>query len=162
MANLPMNDPLFNANASSNSNVTRQPENRRLLIILGVAILALLLLFALWRSTGTHGAQRDLSAANAKVSDKQKEVDDALRTYQQRVAELRALRASADVEATKLDGAINQQVQSTVNDARVDVPVDAGASGGVAGSDAPLGATDAAPDYYIRDRHGRFVRVTRR
>ena len=139
-----MDDPIFNANA------VRQPQNRRLLVIIGVAILALLLVFAIWRMTGTAGAKRDLSVANDKVVAKQKEVDDALRNYQQRVAELRALHANADVQATKLNGAIDQQVQTTVNDGRVDLPV------------APGVGDDGAQDFYVRDRHGRFVRVTRR
>lgn len=149
-----MNDPLFNNSSAS------RPENRRMLIIIGVAILALLLIFAIWQTSGTHGAQRDLSNANDKVQSKQKEVDDALRTYQQRVAELRALRANADAQATKLSGAIDQQVQSTVNDGRVDVPADPGA-GAVAGADPLAGGGDGQV-YYVRDRRGRFVPVPRR
>lgn len=145
-----MDDPIFNANA------VRQPQNRRLLIIIGAAILALLLVLAIWRMTGTQGAKRDLSAANDKVVAKQKEVDDALRTYQQRVAELRALHANAEAQATKLDGAIDQQVRTTVNDGRVDLPVAPGAAV------VPGVADDGTQDYYVRDRHGRFVRVTRR
>lgn len=151
-----MDDPILTPNA------VRRPDNRRLLIIIGAALLALLLVLAIWRMSGTNGARRDLAAANDKVQAKQKEVDDALRTYQQRVAELRALRANADAQATKLNGAIDQQVQTTVNDGRVDVPVDPAVAAAPGDPAVVAGGDDAAPVYYVRDRRGRFVPVTRR
>lgn len=146
-----MNDPILNNSPLS------QPKNRRLLIMLGVALLALVVVFALWQNSGTRGAKRDLSAANGKVADKQKEVDDAKRLYDQKVAELRAVRADADVQATKLGGAIDQRVDGVVNDARVDVPATA-----VTTVDDVNGRGAPGAEYYVRDRHGRFVRVTGR
>jgi hypothetical protein len=143
-----MNDPIINGSA------LQQPRNRQLLIIIGLALLALIVIGAIWQTTGTHGAKRDVAAANDKVFAKQKEVDDARRTYEQKVAELRALRAEADAQATKLGGALDAQVQGTVNDARVDLPTDPAVG-------VTNGGVDAAPEYYVRDRHGRFVRVVR-
>jgi len=128
-------------------------RNRQLLITLGVVIVAVIVGFAIWQTTGTHGAKRDVAAANARIADKQKEMNDARRVLDQKVAELRGLRAEADAEATKLGSTIARQVEGTVNDARVDLPADAGVS--VSGGDV------AAPEYYVRDRYGRFVPVTR-
>ncbi len=142
-----MDEPLLNTTA------LRQPRNRQLMIILGVALLALLAILAIWQTSGSHGARRDLSAANDRVSAKQREDDDALRTYQQKVAELRAVRADADVQATKLGSVVDRQVEGTVNEARVDAPADPAVAG------AGEVAQEGPRDYYVRDRHGRFVRV---
>ena len=71
------------------------------------------------------GAKRDVAAANDNVMDRQKEVDDARRVLDQKLVELRALRAEADVQATKLGSVVDRQIDGTVNDARVDVPVNA-------------------------------------
>lgn len=131
-----------------------QPSrNRQLLIILGVVIIALIVGFAIWQTTGTHGATRDVAAANARVAEKQKEMNDARRVLDQKVAELRVLRAEAEVQATKLGSTLDRQVEGTVINARVDLPTDAAVS--VSGGDV------AAPQYYVRDRQGRFVPVTR-
>lgn len=129
-----MDDPIINRNA------LRQPHNRQLLILIAVALLALLAILALWQTTGTRGAKHDLTSANDRVAAKQREVDDARRTLDQRIAELRAVRADADVQATKLGSAVDAQVDGAVND--------------------PAGAP-AAPVYYVRDRDGRFVPVAR-
>jgi hypothetical protein len=77
------------------------------------------------------------------VAAKQREVDDARRTLDQKIAELRAVRADADVQATKLGSAVDAQVDGAVNDPAA----------------APAAA--AAPVYYVRDRDGRFVPVAR-
>ncbi len=126
-----MNEPIINRAALT------EPRNRRLLVILGAALLALLLILAIWHTSGARGAKRDLATANERVMDKQREVDDARHVLEQKQAELRALQANADVEATKLEGAVDQKVSGVVNDARL----------------------DPTQEYYIRDRDGRFVRV---
>ena len=128
-------------------------RKRQLTIIVAVTLLALLAGLAIWQTTGTHGATRDVAAANAKVSDKQKEVEEATRVLDQKVAELRALRADADAQATKLGGTIDRQLQGATNGAQVDLPTDAAVT--TAGGDV------VEPQYYVRDRRGRFVPVTR-
>lgn len=133
----------------------RQPRNRQLLLIIGLVLLGLLVIAALWQSSGTHGAKRDLATANDKVLAKQKDVEDARRTLDQRLAELRALRAEADAQATKLGAVVDEQVSGTVNDARVAVP-GAHVTSGVAN-----GSIDEPTVYYVRDRRGRFVPVAR-
>lgn len=144
-------DPL---NTSSQPNALTNPRNRQLLIIIGVVILSLLTALAIWQSSGTHGAKRDVAAANDKVMDKQKEVADAQRVLDQKIAELRALRAEADVQATKLGSVVERQIDGTVNNARVDVPVNAAV--------LPAGGDVDEAQYYVRDRKGRFVPITRR
>ena len=142
-----MNDPLLNTSA------LKQPKNRQLLIIVGVAIVALIAFLVIWQNSGTPGAKRDLAAATDKYADKQKEVDEARRVLEQKLAELRAVRAEANAKATMLSGEVAQDIESTVDDARVDIPADARAI------DA---SEDGEREYYVRDRQGRFVRVTRR
>ena len=132
-----MNEPLLNTQA------LREPRTRRLLIIIGAAVVALILIIAIWQTTGTHGAKRDLAAANDKVSEKQHEVDDARRVLDQKLAELRALQANADAQATKFGDAVDAKVANEVGD-----PQPAGAA-----------VIDPAQEYYVRDRRGRFVRV---
>jgi FtsZ-interacting cell division protein ZipA len=128
-----MADPNFNGNA------LRDPRNRQLLIILGIVIMALLLLAALWSTSGTRGAKHDLASANERVVEKQREVDEARRTLDQRLAELRAVRAEADVQATKLGSAVDERVSGVVDEARL----------------------DPGAEYYVRNRNGEFVRVPR-
>ena len=144
-------DPL---NTSSHTNALTNPRNRQLLIVIGVVILSLLTALAIWQSSGTHGAKRDVAAANDKVMDKQKEVADAQRVLDQKIVELRALRADADVQATKLGSVVDRQIDGTVNSARVDVPVNAAV--------LPVGGDVDDAQYYVRDRKGRFVPITRR
>jgi type II secretory pathway component PulM len=136
-----MTEPIINSTA------LREPRNKQLLIIIGVALLALLVILALWQTTGTHGAKRDLASANERVVGKQREVDEARRVLDEKLAELRAVRAEADVQATRLGGAVDEQIKGTVDDARAE-----------AGGDVRL---DPGNVYYIRDRDGRFVPVTR-
>jgi type II secretory pathway component PulM len=130
----------------------RDPRSRQLLIILGVALLALFAIAAIWQTTGTRGAKHDLASANDRVVAKQREVDDARRQLDQRIAELRALRADADVQATKLGSAVDQQVNGVVTDAGT------GVTSTAAGE---IDLRDPATEYYVRDRRGRFIRVTR-
>jgi type II secretory pathway component PulM len=128
-----MNDPIINSSA------LREPRNKQLLIIIGVALLALLIIGAIWQSSGTRGAKHDLASATGKVADKQREVEEARRVLEQKLAELRAVRADADVQATKLGGRVTDQVDGVVDDARPDANV----------------------EYYVRNRRGEFVPVTR-
>lgn len=136
-----MNEPIINSNA------LREPRNKQLLILIGVALLALLVILAVWQTSGTHGAKRDLASANDRVVGKQHEVDEARRVLDEKLAELRAVRADADVQATRLGGAVDEQIKGTVNDARVE-----------SGGDVRL---DPGNVYYVRDRDGRFVPVAR-
>jgi hypothetical protein len=137
-------------------------RNRQLLIIIGLATLALLLAFLVWQNTGTRGVKQDFASANDKVLAKEREVEEARRTLDQRIAELRVVRAEADVQAARLGNKVEKEVGGAIEDARVDVPVAAGA---VTGSAAPGRPTDPytgpAPVYYVRDNQGRFVPVTR-
>jgi hypothetical protein len=66
-------------------------------------------------------------------------VDEARRQLEAKLAELRAVRAEADVEATRLGGAVDARVGDVIDDARA----------------------DAGTEYYVRNRDGEFVRVTR-
>ena len=143
-------------------------RNKQLLIIVGLATLALLLAFLVWQNTGTRGVKQDFASANDKVLAKEREVEEARRKLDQRIAELRVVRAEADVQAARLGNKVEQQVGGAIDDARVDVPVAAGAvtgAGTVTSSAAPGRATDPytgpAPVYYVRDNQGRFVPVTR-
>ena len=122
-----------------NTSALREPRNRQILIVIGVLLLALVVIAAFWQSTGTRGAKRDLSSATEKVADKQREVEDARRVLEQKLAELRALRANADVQATKLGATVDERVSGAVDDARL----------------------DAGAEYYVRNRRGEFVRVER-
>jgi FtsZ-interacting cell division protein ZipA len=133
-------------------------RNRNLLIIAGLALLALLLAIAVWQNSGTRGAKNDFASANEKVVAKEREVEDARRLLDQRIAELKVVRAEADVQAAKLGNKVEQQVGGAIDEARTDVP---------AATSTPLTgrATDPytgpAPVYYVRDQQGRFVPVTR-
>ncbi|GAC1646988.1 MAG: hypothetical protein NVS4B3_00340 [Gemmatimonadaceae bacterium] len=89
----------------------RDPRNRRTLIIAGGVLLVVLLLLAIWYGTGTNRAKHDLASANDRVTAKQHEVDDARITLDQKIAELRAAKAEADAEATKLGGAIERDTR---------------------------------------------------
>ena len=129
-----MNEPIINGSA------LREPRNRRILIIIGVAVLGLLLLAAIWQTSGTRGAKRELASASGKVADKQREVEDARRVLEQRLAELRALRAEADVKATKLGATVDERVDGVVDDAWL----------------------EPGAEYYVRNSKGEFVRVERR
>jgi FtsZ-interacting cell division protein ZipA len=133
-------------------------RNRNLLIIAGLAILALLLALAIWQNSGTRGAKNDFASANDRVLAKEREVEEARRTLDQRIAELRVVRAEADVQAARLGNKVEQQVGGAIDDARQD-------ASSATSTAAPGRATDPytgpAPVYYVRDQQGRFVPVTR-
>lgn len=128
-----MDEPIINRSA------LQSPQNRRLLIIIGISLLALLVVAALWQNSGTRGARRDLAGATERVAEKQREVDDARRVLESKLAELRAVRAEADVEATRLGGAVDARVGDVIDDSR----------------------PEGAGEYYVRNRNGEFVRVER-
>jgi hypothetical protein len=133
-------------------------RNRNLLIIAGLALLALLLAIAIWQNSGTRGAKNDYASANERVVAKEREVEEARRLLDQRIAELKVVRAEADVQAAKLGNKVEQQVGGAIDEARTDVPAPAGAA--VTGR-ATDPYTGPAPVYYVRDQQGRFVPVTR-
>jgi hypothetical protein len=93
---------------SSFESVLRSPRGRPLVVALG-ALLLLLLLAAVWYGDPANRARRELSAANARIVEKQREVDDARRLLEQRLVELRAVRAQADVQATVYRGVLERE-----------------------------------------------------
>ena len=90
------------------ASVLRSPRGRPLLFALG-ALLLLLLIAVVWYGDPANRARRELSAANARIVDKQREVDDARRLLEQRLVELRAVRAQADVQATVYRGVLERE-----------------------------------------------------
>ncbi len=136
-----MTEPIINSNA------LRDPRNKQLLIIGGIVLLALIIALAMWQTSGTTGARRDLAAANDKIAAKQSEVDEARRTLEEKLSELRVVKAEADARATKLGGEVTEDVRGAVDGARINT-----------GSEVVV---DPSAEYYVRDRDGRFVRVTR-
>jgi FtsZ-interacting cell division protein ZipA len=155
------NDPPLRAEVprhrgrSRGAHALTDPRNRQLLIIAGLALLALLIALAIWQSSGTRDAKHDFASASGKVVAKEKEVADARRTLEQKIAELRVVRAEADVQAARLGNAVEQQVGGAVDDARLD----AGAAPAI-GRVGSTGTT-SSPVYYVRDAQGRFVPVSR-
>ena len=86
----------------------RDPKQRALLLG-AAALLVLLIAVVAWYGSPTNRARRELAAANASIVDKQREVDDARRLLERRLAELRAVRAQADVQATVYRGVMERE-----------------------------------------------------
>ena len=82
------------------------PRTRRLLLIAGAALLALLALAAVWSTTGSRGARDDLRAANERILEKRGEVEEARQVLEQRLAELREAEAAAIAEDERLDATL--------------------------------------------------------
>lgn len=135
-------------------------RNRNLLIIAGLAILALLLAIAAWQTSGTRGAKHDYASANERVVAKEREVEEARRLLDQRIAELRVVRAEADVQAAKLGNKVEQQVGGAIDEARTGVTAATPSAIAAPGKETDP-YTGPAPVYYVRDQQGRFVPVTR-
>ncbi|HEV7990332.1 MAG TPA: hypothetical protein VGP25_00815 [Gemmatimonadaceae bacterium] len=154
------NDPIRGDATHRGAHAVPHPSerNRNLLIIAGLALLALLLALAIWQNSGTRGAKNDFASANERVLAKEREVDEARRTLDQRIAELRVVRAQADVQAARLGNKVEQQVGGAIDDARPDVPA---TNGAVLPGRATDPYTGPAPVYYVRDQQGRFVPVSR-
>ena len=95
--------------------VLRSPRGRPLLLALG-ALLLLLLVAAVWYGSPENRARRELTEANARIVEKQREVDDARRLLEQRLVELRAVRAQADVQATVYRGVLEREGRPIVRD----------------------------------------------
>jgi len=154
------NEPLHADASRHDPHVATHPaeRHRNLLIVVGLALLALLVAIAVWRNSGTRGAKNDFASANERVLAKERAVDDARRLLDQRIAELKVVRAEADVQAARLGNRVEQQVGGAIDEARTGVPATNGAA-------APGRETDPytgpAPVYYVRDQQGRFVPVTR-
>lgn len=103
---------------SSFESALRGPRNRPLLLALG-ALLLLLLIAVVWYGDPTNRARRELGEANARIVEKQREVDDARRLLEQRLVELRAVRAQADVQATVYRGVLEREGRPVVRDTTV-------------------------------------------
>lgn len=146
----PYFDPTVNPNVSHSPSAAPAPvdahRHRQLYLLIGVALLALLLIAVVWQTSGTHGAKRDLASANEQVAQKQKEVADAQRLLNQKIAELRAAQAEADVQATRLNGAVSREVSGDVVDPAITT------SG--TRVDPTLGEE---PGLYVRTRDGRYI-----
>jgi hypothetical protein len=122
-------------------------------------VLSLLLALAIWQSSGTRDAKNDFASANEKVLAKEREVLDARHALEQKIAELKVVRAEADVQAARLGNVVEEQVGGAIEDARVDVPATVVSGASNAGTRSTSG--NNAPVYYVRDQQGRFVPVTR-
>ena len=96
-------DPSYHAPGRGRAAAMRNPRTRQLLLIAGLALLALLVAVAVWSSTGTRGAERSLRAAAGDVQEHEKKVEEARQLLEQRLAELQEARAEAVVESERLD-----------------------------------------------------------
>ena len=101
-------DPRPPRDHSPMESVLRSPRGRPLLLALG-GLLLLLLLAVVWYGNPENRARRELTQANARIVEKQREVDDARRLLEQRLVELRAVRAQADVQATVYRGVLERE-----------------------------------------------------
>lgn len=103
----------------------RDPRNRALLIVAGVALLLLLVALAFWYNHGANGTKHDLASANAKVAQKEREVEDTRRLLEQKIAELQVARAEANVQAAKLGTDLSRDVTPATGQAGGEVYVPA-------------------------------------
>lgn len=100
------------ADFTDGSSGLRDPKNRRMLLIGAGALLALLLLLALWFGNSSQRAQNDVRRANDRVVEKQREVDGARRKLEEKLAELRQVRAEADAQAVRLETRITKDTMA--------------------------------------------------
>lgn len=91
------------------------PGRRRLLLIAGLALLGLLLVLAIWNSSGSRAARGDLRAANERVLEKRREVTEARQVLEQRLAELREAEAAVVAEDERLDTELVRERRSSVS-----------------------------------------------
>jgi hypothetical protein len=122
--------------------LVRGPRARPLLIAAGVLLL-LLALGITWYVDPTNRARRELAQANQRILDKQREVDDARRLLERRIAELRAVRAEADVYATVYRGVLEREGKrgekpTAPLDATANAPAGAPSGGAAAGGEVAL------------------------
>lgn len=113
------------------SDLLRDPRRRMLLVAAG-ALAVVLAVVVLWYGDPTNRARRELAHANERIVDKQREVADARRLLAERIAELRAARAEAEVQATRYQSAIDRSTRPPeLDSALVDsVLVDSAVVGG--------------------------------
>lgn len=69
----------------------------------GLVLYAVVAIGMLWNGSGVRGAARDARAASERVRIKQREVDDALRLLERRLAELRAAREEAASTGVRME-----------------------------------------------------------
>jgi hypothetical protein len=101
----------------------------RPLLLAGALLILALAAGLVWYVDPTNRARRELAQANQRILDKQREVDDARRLLERRLAELRAARADADVYATVYRGVLEREGKAG------QAPLDAAASpAGVSGA----------------------------
>jgi hypothetical protein len=80
-------------------------------------LLLLLVVAVAWYADPTNRARRELAQANARIQEKQQELDDARRLLERRLAELRAARAEAEVYATVYRGVLEREGRADQADA---------------------------------------------
>lgn len=85
----------------------RDPR-RQMLLAGGILALVLVIVLATWYANPTNRARRALADANEHILDKQREVIDARRMLAQRIAELRAAQAEAQVQVTRYQAALDR------------------------------------------------------
>ena len=122
----------------------RMPEAlrdpRRQVLVAGSALLlVVLIVFVAWWANPTNRARRALAAANEHILDKQREVIDARRLLAQRIAELHAAQAEAQVQVTRYQAALDRATRPTTLDSL-------SATGDVLPSDTALTPHAASPN----------------
>jgi hypothetical protein len=95
------------AKRSPLAELLRDPR-RRMLLVAAAALAVLLAVVTLWYGDPTNRARRDLAQANERIVEKQRQVADARRLLAERIAELRAAQAEAEVRATRYQSAIDR------------------------------------------------------
>ena len=90
----------------------RDPR-RRLLAAAAAALLLVLIVVGTWWANPTNRARRALAAANEHILDKQRDVIDARRLLTQRIAELRAAQAEAQVQVARYQAALDRATRPT-------------------------------------------------
>jgi type II secretory pathway component PulM len=93
----------------------RDPR-RRLAIIGGAVLLVLVIVAGAWFADPTNRARRDLAHANERIVERQRAVEDARRMLTQRIAELRAAQAEADVQVARYQGALERATRPATLD----------------------------------------------
>lgn len=121
----------------------RDPRRRLLLLALS-ALLVVTALGAFWYADPRNRTRNELVDANERLLQKQREVEDAHRLLEQKVAELRAAKAQADLQATRYQGALEAAARDEVRDeVATDAPAPAAPGGAAPATGAARGTQGA-------------------
>lgn len=85
----------------------RSVRGRQLLAALA-ALLLLLVVGLVWWASPENRARRELARANEEIAEKERAVLEARQLLERRIAELRAAKAEADVQATIYEGVLER------------------------------------------------------